>query len=106
MSMPSASMRYAPEFHLRINGEPVPAALRASISGVSYQTGLEGADRVELSIFNENLRWLDHQLLRLDNELKIEMGYAPDPLRQMFVGEIVALSPSFPSNGTPMLTVT
>ena len=105
MSMPNAAMRYAPEFQVRLQGELVPAALRASISSVNYQTGLEGADRVELSIFNENLRWLDHSLLRLDNDLKISMGYAPDPLRQMFVGEIVALAPTFPASGTPMITV-
>jgi hypothetical protein len=60
-------MRYAPEFQVRINEESVPAALRASTTSVSYQTGLEGADRVELSIANENLRWLDHPLLKLDN---------------------------------------
>jgi hypothetical protein len=33
------------------------------------------------------------------------MGYAPDPLRQMFIGEIVALAPAFPASGTPMLSV-
>jgi phage protein D len=105
MSVPSAALRYAPEFQVSIGGQAVPAALRASITSASYQTGLEGADRVELSVFNENLRWLDHPLLRLDNELKMSMGYAPDPLRQMFVGEIVALAPAFPASGTPMLSV-
>jgi phage protein D len=106
MNMPTAAMRYAPEFQVRINGQTVPAALRASITSTSYQTGLEGADRVELSIANENLRWLDHPLLKLDNTLALSMGYAPGPLRQQFVGEIVALSPTFPASGSPMITVT
>lgn len=105
MSMPNAAMLYAPEFQVHINDQPVPAALRASITSASYQTGLEGADRVELSIANENLRWLDHPLLKLDNKLVLNMGYAPDPLRQQFVGEIVALSPTFPASGSPMITV-
>lgn len=105
MSMPTAAMCYAPEFQVRINDQAVPAALRASITGVSYQTGLEGADRVELSVANENLRWLDHPLLKLDNKLALSMGYAPGPLRQQFVGEIVALSPTFPASGSPMITV-
>jgi phage protein D len=100
-----ALRRYAPEFQLRINDGAVPAALRASIVSVSYQTGLEGADRVDLSIFNENLRWLDHPLLRLDNKLALTMGYAPDPLQQMFVGEVVSITPSFPASGSPMLMV-
>lgn len=105
MSMPTAAMCYAPEFQVRINDQAVPAALRASITGVSYQTGLEGADRVDLSVANENLRWLDHPLLKLDNKLVLSMGYAPGPLRQQFVGEIVALSPTFPASGSPMITV-
>ncbi len=106
MIMPSASMRYAPEFRILINDQPASAGLRASITQVSYQTGLEGADRVELSLVNENLRWLDHPLLKLGNKLTLSMGYAPDPLRKQFVGEIVALSPTFPASGSPMITVT
>ena len=106
MSTPNAASRYAPEFQVRINGKPAPAAMRIAIVSLTYQTGLEGADRVEITLANENLHWLDNPLLRLDNELSIAIGYAPDPLRQMFVGEIVALSPTFPSSGAPMLTVT
>ncbi|MFZ2162583.1 MAG: hypothetical protein WAW02_10230 [Sideroxyarcus sp.] len=105
MSMPNAAMCYAPEFQVHINDQAVPAALRASITSASYQTGLEGADRVDLSIANENLRWLDHPLLKLDNKLALSMGYAPGPLRQQFVGEIVSLSPTFPASGSPMITV-
>ena len=100
-----ANLRFAPEFSIRINGSQVPAALRASISGVTLQTGLEGADRVDLQIVNENLRWLDDSLLKLDNDLTLLMGYAPDPLEQLFVGEIVSHSATFPASGTPMLTV-
>jgi phage protein D len=99
------NLRYAPDFRVEINGKPVPAALRASISSVNYQSGLDGADRVEVSIVNENLRWLDHDLLALDNPLALSIGYAPDPLKQVFVGEIVGHSPTFPSGGSPMLTV-
>ena len=100
-----SNLRFVPEFHLDINGKPVPATLRASVSSVSYQTGLEGSDRVELALVNDNLRWLDHQLLALDNTLKLAIGYASDPLEQVFVGEIVGQTPSFPSSGSPMLTV-
>jgi phage protein D len=101
-----ANLYYAPDFRVEINDQPVPAALRASISSVQYQTGLkEGVDRVELSVVNENLRWQDHDLLALDNPLTLFMGYAPDSLQKMFVGEIVSQSPTFPSGGVPMLTI-
>lgn len=100
-----ARLRYVPDFRVAIAGAAVPATLRASISSATFQSGLEGADRVELTLVNENLRWLDHRLLRLGNELALSVGYAPDPLQQVFVGEIVSHSASYPSNGIPTLVV-
>ena len=100
-----ADLRYVPEFRVTINDAPIPAALRASISSVSYETGLEGADRVELTLVNENLRWLDNPLFRLDNALTLALGYAPDPLERVFVGEIVGQNATFPGGGIPTLTV-
>jgi hypothetical protein len=97
--------RYAPECRIRINGEPLPPALRASVTSVSYQSGLEGADRVEVVLANENLQWLDHPLLQPDTEFTLAMGYAPDPLTEMFVGEITGVTASFPNGGMPTLTV-
>jgi hypothetical protein len=105
--MPSelAALRYVPEFELEIGGSPVPAALRGATTSVSFQTGLEGADRVEVALANEGLRWLDDPLLALDTPLKLSLGYAPDQPEQMFVGEIVSRNASFPSTGLPTLTV-
>ena len=100
-----ANSLFAPDFRILINGEPTPAALRASVTSVSLQSALEGSDRVELSLLNENLRWLDHPLLRLENDLKLEIGYAPDPLEQVFGGEIVGHSSTFPSSGVPVINV-
>ena len=102
--MAQAESRYAPEFQVRINDLPVPSALRASIMSVTCQSGIEGADRVELSLVNENLRWLDHPLLAVENKLSLSMGYAPDPLEQVFVGNIVGQSATFPSSGAPTRT--
>jgi phage protein D len=101
----SALPRYAPDFHLEIDGTPTPAILRNCVTSLSLQTGLEGADRVELSLANEGLRWLDHPLLSLKRELSVLMGYSPDPLHKMFVGEIVGHNAAFPSSGYPTLNV-
>ena len=38
---------FAPDFRILINGEPAPAALRASVTSVSFQSALEGSARVE-----------------------------------------------------------
>lgn len=99
-------MPLAPEFSLRIDGDAIPAALRASIVSVSYTDGIEGADRVEVSIANPSLRWLDHPLLQVDNGFTLSIGYAPGPLEEVFVGEITGVEPSFPGSGMPMLRVT
>lgn len=101
----SAPLRYAPELRLSLGGRPVPSALRGSISSVSCQNGLDGADRVEVALANPGLRWLDHDLLRLDTEMRLEAGYAPGPLTTLFVGDIVGQTPTFPASAMPALTV-
>lgn len=98
-------MPLAPEFSIRINGDAIPAALRAAITGVTYTDGLEGADRVEFSVANPSLEWLDHPLLQANNEFRLSIGYAPGPLEEVFVGEIVGVEPSFPGSGMPMIRI-
>lgn len=99
-------MRLAPEFALGIDGNAIPAALRASIVSISYTDGIEGADRVEVSIANPSLQWLDHPLLQVNNAFRLSIGYAPGPLEEVFVGEITGVEPSFPASGIPMIRLT
>jgi hypothetical protein len=98
--------RFAPEFALFIGGQPAPADLRASIQAVRCHTGYEGLDEVELTLANEKLRWLDHDLFALDTGLTLKLGYAPDPLVQVFDGEVVAHGANFPSGGMPTMSIT
>lgn len=100
-----SNSRFAPDARISADGEPLSAAMRASVSRVSLQLGLEGADRLELTLFNEDLRWLDHPQIALGREVRLSLGYAPDPLDQVFVGDVVGLTPSFPADGVPTLTV-
>jgi hypothetical protein len=97
--------KYAPAFQVTINGGPLPGALQASIISVNYQDGMEGADRVEVTFANPNLQWLDHPLLQVDNGFKLAIGYAPDPLEEVFVGEITGVEPTFPASGMPTIKV-
>ncbi len=96
---------YVPEYRLFINDEPIPASLRASITSISCQSGLKGADRVEIGLVNDNLRWLDHPLLALNNKLVLSVGYVPHPMEQVFLGQIVGQDATFPSSGSPTLTL-
>src|SRR4051794_36702076 len=97
---------YAPEYKVIIDDEPLPLGLLGSITGVTYQDGIEGADRVEVTFANPGLRWLDHPVLQTDNGFKLSIGYAPDPLEEVFVGEITGVEPSFPNGGMPTIKVT
>ena len=97
--------QFAPEFRVLIDGDPLPPGLRGSVIRVNHQEGIEGSDRVELTLANPDLRWSDHPLLQLDRKFELSLGYAPAPLQEMFVGEITGITPSFPSGGIPTVTV-
>lgn len=101
----SLGPRYVPDFSLTIGGDPIPSELRASISAITHETGLEGSDRVEIEIINPRLRWLDHPLLTLDSDIRLSLGYRDGTMEQLFVGEIVGRECSFPSSGVPTLRV-
>ncbi|MEA2301831.1 MAG: hypothetical protein QOE44_2366 [Solirubrobacteraceae bacterium] len=101
----SAPPRYAPEIRIAFDRVPAPAELRGSVTSVSCQTGLGGSDRLELSLVNERLRWLDDPLLRLGAEISFAIGYAPDSPTQIFVGEVTGTEAAFPSDGVPTLRV-
>src|SRR5688572_10467555 len=98
--------RFVPEFRLEIDGAPMPAAMRASVMSVSHHAGLEGADRVEVTLVNDRLRWLDDPQLRLDHDVALHLGYADEGLEQVFVGQIVGVGASFPQSGAATVTFT
>jgi hypothetical protein len=96
---------YAPEFVIRLNGQQLPMGLKGAISSVTYEDGIKGADRVEVTFANPSLQWLDHPLLSVDTPFSLSMGYAPNPLEEVFVGEITGVEPTFPSGGMPTIRV-
>src|SRR3954469_22665909 len=118
----AAHPQYVPDFRLQINGQDIPAALRASVTSVRYQQGRNASDRVEVGLANANLRWLQKHikglgfagfpgkilapgsalpgqtpegLFDIDNKLTLAMGYA-DELEHLFEGEITGVEASFP----------
>lgn len=98
--------RFAPEFALQLDGKPIAAELRASVQSIRCHTGYEGLDEVEITLANDALRWLDHREFKLDTSLTLALGYAPNPLTQVFDGEVVARGASFPSGAAPTVTIT
>jgi hypothetical protein len=41
----------------------------------------------------------------MDNGFSLSIGYAPDPLEEVFVGEITGVNATFPNGGMPTITV-
>lgn len=91
---------------MQIGGANLPGGLRGSISSVTWTTGIEGSDSVEVTFANPNLQWLDNPILAVDQPFNFSVGYAPDPLEKVFVGEITGVEPAFPSAGMPTIRVT
>ncbi|BDV31547.1 phage late control D family protein [Microbacterium terricola] len=96
---------YAPEFRLLFDGRPAPATLRGSVTSVSATCGFGDADRFELGLANEGLRWLDHELFRLDTPVELWLGYAPEQPERVFAGEVVGADATFPGGGMPTMRV-
>lgn len=128
----SAYPTYAPDFKLAINDSDMPAALKSSVISVRYQDGINAADRVEVGFANANLRWLQEHIRGLGfsplptgvtlgpvgrfdvtaggsfdfaNKVSLGMGYAPNPLEEMFLGEVTGVDVSFPNGGMPTMTL-
>jgi phage protein D len=97
---------YAPKFDVRLGNAPAPEPLRKVMASVSFTTGLDGADRVEVTIANQALRWLDDDALTIGTEFQLGLGYDPGEAVPVFAGEITGVAASFPSSGVPQLTVT
>jgi uncharacterized protein len=124
--------QFVPDFRVRINDNDLPAAVRASVTGLSYQDGMNEADRVEIELANTNLRWLQNHIrglgfrpfasgvkigpisafdaapegtFDLDNKLTLAIGYAPDPLEEVFEGDVTGIEVRFPNGGMPTMTL-
>lgn len=105
MTTPAPRTSYAPAFTLTVGGAPLPAGMRASVTSLRHQDGLDGADRVELTLADDRTQWLDHPQLALDAPFELSIGYAPQPLEKVFTGEVTGIDAAFPSSGMPTVTV-
>lgn len=129
--MAAPNLRFVPDYRLKINGDEIPAALRASITSVRYEDGTGAADRVEIGVANVDLRWLQEHirglgfqpfptairigpigaigpspgLFDVDNTVTLEMGYQPGPLEEVFKGDITGVTATFPGGGMPAMTI-
>jgi hypothetical protein len=97
--------RFAPDAAIELDGQPIPSIMRSSMTDLGVQAGLDGADRVDLVLTNDRLRWTDDPGLRIGKGLSVALGYAPDPLVPVFDGEIIGIGANFPQSAAPSMTI-
>lgn len=128
----TTSAQYIPDYSISINGTEIPADLNSSITSVTFDSGINAADRVEIAIANPGLEWLQSHIIGLgfvpfptnvrigpiqtpnftgtglfdmNNKVSLSLGYADQPLLEVFQGEITGVEVHLPSDGMPTMTI-
>lgn len=95
---------YAPGYQVLVDSENIVTEHYIEITRVNFEDLLDGADRFSITINDPGAKWIDNGLFAPGKEVTIKMGYV-DKLSTMIAGEVISLSPSFPSDGSPQLEI-
>ena len=100
---------YAPDFVLEIDGAKLDEASKGDVLEIKVEMALGEATSVDLKLNNYNdetfdLKWIDDELLQLSRKIHVQMGYAEQML-SMMRGYLTTITPDFPSDGAPTITV-
>jgi len=107
---------YAPAFLIKIKETELRHGVTVDVSSVSVTDNANQADSFTFTLRDrcpepgrlfaggKKLQWMDSKIFDEGSRVKIDMGYVNN-LRPMLLGEITAVSPTFPANGQPTLTV-
>jgi phage protein D/phage baseplate assembly protein gpV len=96
---------YAPDFSIKISGLTMAADVSDAVTDLSYESNSDAADMFRLTLNNADLSLTDSALFDVGKKVEIHMGYTGD-LQAMMLGEITAVTPSFPAGGSPTLAIT
>jgi Bacteriophage probable baseplate hub protein len=100
---------YAPEFQIELEGVKLDPRSKGDVLELKVEMKLNELASAEIKLNNYDdrtfdLRWSERGEFEIGNRVHVQMGYA-DRLVSMLRGRTVSLSPDFPSDGTPTLTV-
>lgn len=100
---------FAPAFQIVVNGSQVAADVSADIEQLQVVSKPDTLDTFSFTVANAfpKMRWThtpDANLFREGSSVKIAMGYVDD-LQDMIEGEITQISPSFPADDGPTVTI-
>jgi phage protein D len=95
---------YSPRYQILVEEEDVLTDHFMEVLNVSFEESIDGFQRFSFAVSDPQSKWLDKGIFKPGKIIKIKLGYV-DQLTTMTVGEIISLSSSFPSSGTPQLEV-
>jgi len=126
------SDQFVPAYSLAINGQQIPTSLQSSIASITFESGLDASNRVEIAIANPGLEWLQSHinglgflpvpttgpigpiltpglfqsgLFDMNNTVNLSLGYADQALTPVFEGEITGIEATMQAGAMPMLTL-
>jgi phage protein D/phage baseplate assembly protein gpV len=95
---------FAPRFEVRLSGLRLAADLADQVTSLVVETDLDLAGTFALTLRNPDNTLLGSALLDLGKTVEIHLGYGAD-LKPAFLGEVTAIEPSFPQDGSPTIKV-
>jgi phage protein D len=103
---------YAPAFRVEIDGEQLAPATNGDVLSLSVKMDIEQMTSFEMTVANiatfrsasQTFKYSDGDQFDIGRQVHIKMGYA-DGLLSMITGQITSVSPKFPQQGPPTLTV-
>ena len=102
---------FAPSFYVLVNDSRLQANVSMNIETVTVTSMPDTLDTFSFTITNSlpEMRWThdpsDSMFFREGHSVKIFMGYIDYDLEPMMDGEITTISPTFPSDGIPTVTI-
>jgi hypothetical protein len=128
----SPSAQFVPDYAMSVNGNTIPDALKSSVTGITFDTGVNAADRIEVSVANPGLEWLQSHinglgflpfptnvrigpvqtpnfngtgLFDMGNKVELSLGYADQMLSNVFEGEVTGIEVNLRAGGMPSMTI-
>lgn len=97
---------FAPTYKIYVKGKLLSSTRLRCVESVEIKETVEGADTCSIKISDPNFLFIDDNIFKEKNSLKVVMGISSCSVTQTFEGYISAVDVEFPESGIPSLTIT
>ena len=89
-----------------ISGTKLSLSKKQCITSISIKETVEGADSATIEILDPNFKYINDNIFKEENRIKIKMGWDNTTYRIKFEGYISTIDINFANDGIPKLTLT